>query len=241
MRGMRTYELRGKSIDDLISVERPVPKPGPRQALVRVRAVSLNYRDLLIVNGSYPRGPATAERLVPCSDAAGEVMELGPGTSRLKTGDRVLASFFQGWLDGPFVFEAAASSALGGSIDGVLSEYVVLDEAGLVKAPANLEDEAACTLPCAGVTAWVALHELDSIRAGQTLLAQGTGGVSVFALQLAKRAGATVVLTSSNDQKLARGRRLGADHTINYRSTPRWDLMARELTGGRGVDHILEV
>ncbi|HTV18811.1 MAG TPA: NAD(P)-dependent alcohol dehydrogenase [Polyangiaceae bacterium] len=238
---MRTYELRGKGMDGLNLVERPVPKPGPGQALVRVHAVSLNYRDLLVANGTYPRGPATEERLVPCSDAAGEVVELGSGASRLKKGDRVMASFFQGWLDGPFVFDVAASSALGGSIDGVLAEYVALDTAGLVKAPHNLGYEAASTLPCAGVTAWVALHELASIGPGQTLLALGTGGVSLFALQLAQRAGAGVLLTSSNDEKLARGKRLGADATINYRSTPEWDVMARELTRGRGVDQIIEV
>jgi NADPH:quinone reductase-like Zn-dependent oxidoreductase len=241
MRGMRTYELRGESIDGLARVERPVPQPGPHQALVRVHAVSLNYRDLLVANGTYPRGPSVKERLVPCSDGAGEVLELGSSVAGLKRGDRVLGAFFQGWRDGPFDFEAAASSALGGSIDGMLSEYVVLDEAGLVKMPENLGYEAASTLPCAGVTAWVALAELASIGSNDVLLALGTGGVSLFALQLAKRAGATVILTSSSDEKLARGKRLGADLTINYRSTPAWDVMARELTGGRGVDHILEV
>lgn len=238
---MRTYELRGSSLDALVPTERATPSPGPGQALVRVRAVSLNYRDLLVLRGTYPRGPATREVLVPCSDAVGEVVGLGPGEPRLKLGERVLASFFQGWLDGPFVFDVAAGSALGGSIDGVLSEYVALDARSLVRAPSNLDDVSAATLPCAGVTAWVALHELDRIGPGQTLLAQGTGGVSLFALQLAKRAGARVILTSSSDEKLARGARLGADHTINYRRTPGWDVMARELTGGRGVDHIIEV
>lgn len=238
---MRTYELRAASIDALTLVERPLPKPGPRQALVRVHAVSLNYRDLLVARGVYPRGPGVSERLVPCSDAAGEVVELGPGATRWKAGDRVVSAFFQGWLDGPFVFDVAASSALGGSIDGVLSEFVVLDEAGLVRMPAGLSYEAAATLPCAGVTAWVALAELASIGPNETLLAMGTGGVSLFALQLAKRAGATVILTSSSDEKLARGKRLGADFTVNYRSTPDWGAMARELTGGRGVDHLIEV
>jgi NADPH:quinone reductase-like Zn-dependent oxidoreductase len=152
-----------------------------------------------------------------------------------------MGAFFQKWLDGPFDLQAAVSSALGGSIDGMLSEYVVLDEAGLVEAPANLTDEEAATLPCAGVTAWVGLVEIATLGPKDTLLAMGTGGVSIFALQLAKRAGATVILTSSSDEKLARGKQLGADHTINYRTTPDWDVMARELTGGRGVDHILEV
>lgn len=234
---MKTYELRGQSIDTLTLVERPVPRPGPGEALVRVRAASLNYRDLLIADGTYPR----AERVVPLSDGAGEVVELGAGCERLQRGDRVLGAFFQRWLDGPFDFGAALSSALGGSIDGMLSEYVVLAEAGLVKAPQHLEYEAAATLPCAGVTAWVALHELASIAPNETLLALGTGGVSIFALQLAKRAGARVILTSSSDDKLAQGRRLGADYTINYRSNPRWDVMVRELTGGRGADHVIEV
>ncbi len=237
---MRTYELRGESIDSLSMVERPVPKPGPGQALVRVRAVSLNYRDLLIVDGSYPRGPSGGQ-LVPLSDGVGEVVELGPGTSRLRPKARVMGAFFQKWLDGPFDFNAAVTSALGGSIDGMLSEYVVLDEAGLVEAPSNLSDDEAATLPCAGVTAWVGLVELATIGPKDTLLAMGTGGVSIFALQLAKRAGAKVILTSSSDEKLARGKQLGADHTINYRTTPDWSVMARELTGGVGVDHILEV
>jgi NADPH:quinone reductase-like Zn-dependent oxidoreductase len=178
---------------------------------------------------------------VPCSDGAGEVVEIGADVSRWKRGDRVLGAFFQRWLDGPFDFDAAVSSALGGSIDGMLSEYVAVDEAGLVKMPENLDYTAAATLPCAGVTAWVALAELAAIRPGETLLAMGTGGVSTFALQLAKRAGATVISTSSSDEKLARSQRLGADFTINYRRAPAWDARARELTGGRGVDHILEV
>jgi len=237
---MRTYELHGESIDALTLVERPTPVPGPGQALVRVHAVSLNYRDLLIANGTYPRGGAQ-HRLIPASDGAGEVVQLGPGTRRWQPHDRVMGAFFQKWLTGPFDFEAAVSSALGGSVDGMLSEYVVLDEKGLVRIPSGFEYEAAATLPCAGLTAWVALHELAHIASGETLLALGTGGVSIFALQLAKRAGARVILTSGSDEKLARGKRLGADQTINYRSTPQWQVMARELTGGRGVDHILEV
>lgn len=234
---MKTYELRGQGIDTLTLVERPVPRPGPGEALVRMRAASLNYRDLLIADGTYPR----AERVVPLSDGVGEVVELGAGCQRLQRGDRVLGAFFQGWLDGPFDMDAAVFSALGGSIDGMLSEYVVLAEAGLVRAPHSLEDEAAATLPCAGVTAWVGLHELATIAPNETLLALGTGGVSTFALQLAKRAGARVILTSSSDEKLAQGRRLGADFTINYRNNPRWDVMVRELTGGRGADHVIEV
>jgi NADPH:quinone reductase-like Zn-dependent oxidoreductase len=237
---MQTFELRGTSIDSMTKVDRPIPKPGPGQALVRMRAASLNYRDLLVANGTYPRGP-TASGLVPLSDGAGDVVELGAGASRFKPKDRVMGAFFQKWLDGPFDFNAAVTSALGGSIDGVLSEYVVLDEAGLVKVPPGFSDEEAATLPCAGVTAWVGLVELATLKPEDTVLVMGTGGVSLFALQLAKRAGATVILTSSSEEKLARGERLGADHIINYRTNPEWDVQARELTGGRGVDHLLEV
>jgi NADPH:quinone reductase-like Zn-dependent oxidoreductase len=237
---MRTYELQGASIDTLALVERPMPKPGPGQALVRMRAASLNYRDLLIANGTYARGEARSH-LVPLSDGAGEVVELGAGATRLKRKDRVMGAFFQKWLDGPFDFAAAVSSALGGSIDGVLSEYVVLDEAALVKVPESLSYEEAATLPCAGVTAWVGLVVLGNLAVNESVLVMGTGGVSLFALQLAKRAGASVTVTSSNDAKLARARRLGADHVINYRTTPDWDVLARELSSGRGVDHILEV
>jgi NADPH:quinone reductase-like Zn-dependent oxidoreductase len=237
---MRAYELRGESIDTLCRVERPMPKPGPGQVLVRMHAASLNYRDLLIANGTYPRG-ATANQLIPLSDGAGEVIELGPGTKRLRPGARVMAAFFNRWIEGPFDFDAAVSSARGGSIDGVLAEYVVLDEAAAVQVPASLSYEEAATLPCAGVTAWVALRELGPVRSGDTLLAMGTGGVSLFVLQIARQAGARVILTSSSDDKLQRGRALGADATINYRSVPRWDAAARELSGGRGVDHLVEV
>jgi NADPH:quinone reductase-like Zn-dependent oxidoreductase len=237
---MRTYELRGQSIDTLARTDRPRPEPGPRQVLVRMRAASLNYRDLLIANGTYPRGPSGAT-LIPLSDGAGEVIESGAAAQRFKPRERVMGAFFQKWIDGPFDFDAAVSSALGGSIDGMLSEYVVLDEAGLVKVPAALSDQEAATLPCAGVSAWVSLVELGQVQPEDTVLLLGTGGVSIFALQLAKRAGATVIITSSSDEKLARAQRLGADHVINYRTTPEWDVHARELTGGRGVDHVLEV
>jgi NADPH:quinone reductase-like Zn-dependent oxidoreductase len=237
---MRAYELPGESIDTLREVERPVPSPGPGQVLVRIRAASLNYRDLLIANGTYPRGP-TKDRLIPLSDGAGEVVELGAGVTRLKVDDRVMGAFFEKWLDGPFDFNVAISSARGGSIDGVLAEYALFDEAAAVPIPEGYSFEQASTLPCAGVTAWVALMEQGPVQGEQVLLAMGTGGVSIFALQLAKLAGATVILTSSHDEKLARGKALGADQAINYRSVPRWDAAARELTGGRGVDHLVEV
>jgi NADPH:quinone reductase-like Zn-dependent oxidoreductase len=235
---MRAYELNGTSIEALRLVERPVPRPGPGQLLVRVRAASLNYRDLLIADGTYPRGPAT---LVPGSDGAGEVVEVGPGTRRFAPKDSVMGAFFEKWIDGPFDLQAALASARGGSIDGVLAEYCLFDEAAAVKLPDGLSFEAAATLPCAGVTAWVSLMELGRVSQGQTVLTMGTGGVSTFALQLAKHAGASVIATSSSDAKLQRARALGADHGINYRDTPDWPAAARALTGGQGVDHIIEV
>jgi NADPH:quinone reductase-like Zn-dependent oxidoreductase len=207
---------------------------------VRIRATSLNYRDLLVASGTYARGGPPRRPLVPLSDGAGEVVEVGPGVTRLRPGDRVAGAFFQRWVDGPFDAEKGAS-ALGGAVDGVLAEEVVLEADGAVKFPEHLTFEEAATLPCAGVTAWVGLFVLGRLKAGETVLAMGTGGVSVFALQLAKAAGARVILTSSHDEKLARGRALGADATVNYRTTPEWDAAARALTGGRGVDHVLEV
>jgi NADPH:quinone reductase-like Zn-dependent oxidoreductase len=236
---MRTYEIRGKSLETLTLVERAVPRPGPGQVLVRIHAVSLNYRDLLIATGRYGRGELHYP-LVPLSDGAGEVVDVGPGVTRLKPKDRVTSAFFQKWTDGPFDAEKA-NSALGGAIDGVLSEYVVLEEAGALKFPSFLSHAEAATLPCAGVTAWVALAELGKLEPGQVVLAMGTGGVSIIALQLAKAFGASVVLTSSSEAKLARGKELGADHTINYRTRKDWDAAARELTHGRGVDALLEV
>ena len=236
---MRAYELRGNGVETLTLVERPRPRPGPGQVLVRIRATSLNYRDLLVASGSYSRGGAQRP-LVPLSDGAGEVIALGPGVTRLRPGDRVAGNFFQRWIDGP-PDDATRASALGGSIDGVLAEEVVLEADAAVRFPEHLGFEEAATLPCAGVTAWIGLFENGRLQPGETVLAMGTGGVSIFALQLAKAAGARVILTSSDDAKLARGKALGADETINYRTTPAWDAAARALTGGRGVDHLLEV
>jgi NADPH:quinone reductase-like Zn-dependent oxidoreductase len=236
---MRVYELRGESLDTLVAVERPIPRPGPGQVRVRIRATSLNYRDLLIASGRYGREGAKLP-LVPLSDGAGEVVEVGPGVTRLSPGDRVAGAFFQAWADGPFDSDKAAS-ALGGVLDGLLAEHVLLEEAGAVKLPDLLTFEEAAALPCAGVTAWVALMVFGALEPGETVLAMGTGGVSMFAFQLAKSAGARVILTSSHDEKLVRGKAMGADDVINYRKVPDWDLAARELTNGRGVDHIVEV
>jgi NADPH:quinone reductase-like Zn-dependent oxidoreductase len=234
---MRAYQLRGTGIDALTRVDVPTPRPGPRQVLVEVAACSLNYRDLAIVLGSY-RMPVKPN-LVPLSDGAGAVVEVGDGVTRVKTGDRVAGCFFQRWVAGPMASDTHLS-ALGGSIDGMLADYAVLEESGVVKLPDRLSLEQGATLPCAAVTAWHALAEHGRIVAGQSVLAQGTGGVSVFALQLARLMGAQVVVTSSSDHKLVRAIELGAAHGINYRSVPEWDKAVVEWSGG-GVDHVVEV
>ncbi len=234
---MRAYQLQGTGIDALTKVDVPVPRPGPRQVLVKVAACSLNYRDLAIALGSY-RMPVKPG-LVPLSDGAGAVVEVGDGVTRLKAGDSVAGCFFQRWIAGPMAGDTHLS-ALGGGIDGMLADYAVLEESGVVKLPAHLSFEQGATLPCAAVTAWHALAEHARIVAGQSVLVQGTGGVSVFALQFARLMGAQVVVTSSSDRKLARAIELGAAHGINYRSVPEWDKAVVEWTGG-GVDHVVEV
>jgi NADPH:quinone reductase-like Zn-dependent oxidoreductase len=235
---MKLYEIREtKGVDSLNIVERPEPKPGPGEVLIRVRAVSLNYRDLLIVHGRYGRGMNLP--LIPASDGAGEVVEIGPGVTRVKRGDRVAGIFMQGWLGGE-VSPYVARTALGGSVDGMLAEYVVLHQDGVVLLPAHLSYEEAAALPCAGVTAWNALTTWK-LSPGITVLVQGTGGVSIFALQFAILAGARVIVTSSSDEKLAKAAKMGARDLINYRTTVDWDKKALELTGGIGVDHVIEV
>ncbi|NOK32237.1 NAD(P)-dependent alcohol dehydrogenase [Corallococcus exercitus] len=235
---MQAYELQhttGSSSWSL--VEKPQPQPGPGQALVRIHAVSLNYRDLIITRGTYP---GLKLPLIPCSDGAGQVVAVGPGVTRVKPGDRVAPTFFQVWTDGERTPERVAH-ALGGSIPGVLSEYVCLDAEGLALLPDWLSYEEGATLPCAAVTAWNALVPQGGLKAGQTVLAQGTGGVSIFALQFARLLGARVIITSSQDDKLQRAKQLGADGLINYRQTPDWEQAVLSLTGGQGVDHVLEV
>jgi len=238
---MRAYQLPkgGAGIDALAVVDRPMPKPQHRQVLVKVAACSLNFRDLGIVRGTY-RMPVK-ENLVPLSDGAGEVVEVGPGVTRVKTGDKVAGAFFQRWPGGEMNPYETAVSALGGPIDGMLAEYVLLEEEGAVKIPAQLSLEEGATLPCAGVTAWSAIVHHARLIAGNTVLLQGTGGVSVFGLQLGHAMGITTLITSSSDAKLERAKALGADCCINYKTTPEWDQAAREFTGGRGVDHVLEV
>lgn len=236
---MRTIELCGSfGLDNLKLVERREPTPGPRQVLVRMRAASLNYRDLLVVKGIY--NPKLKLPMVPLSDGVGEVVALGEGVTRVKTGDRVAGIFMQEWLAGG-LYEPMARSALGGGIDGILSECVLFDENGLVQVPAHLTDEEAATLPCAAVTAWNALVASGGIKAGDSVLVQGTGGVSLFALQFARMHGARAILTSSSDEKLERARNLGAADLINYKTTPDWEEKVRALTGKTGVDHVVEV
>jgi len=237
---MRAYQIPkgGAGIDALVQVERPDPKPAYRQVVVKVKACSLNFRDLGIVRGTY-RMPVR-ENLIPLSDGAGEVIEVGPGVTRVKVGDRVAGCFFQRWAGGEAPPDVHAS-ALGGGIDGMLAEYAVLEEDGVVKIPAHLSLEEGATLPCAAVTVWNAMMEHAKLVAGQTVLLQGTGGVSIFGLQLARMMGIQVIITSSSDDKLVRAKALGASHGINYKTTPDWEKAALGLTGGRGVDHVVEV
>ena len=236
---MRAIEIQNKfGLESLTPVERPNPTAGPFQALVKLRAASLNYRDLLTVEGKY--NPKLPLPLIPLSDGVGEVVAIGDGVSRVKVGDRVAANFSQKWLGGEPA-RAKLGASLGGPLDGMLSELRALHEDGLVHVPAHLTDEEAATLPCAAVTAWNSLINLGGLKAGETVLVQGTGGVSLFALQFAKLAGARVIITSSSDHKLERAKGLGADFGINYSTTPDWDKRAKEITGGLGVDHIIEV
>ena len=214
------------------------PKPGPGQILVRMRAFSLNYRDLMVATGRYGGKPAIGR--VPLSDGAGEVVEAGPGASRFKPGDRVASCFFPNWLAGEIRPEYRGG-ALGGDVDGVLTEYRVADEAGFVALPAELTFAEGACLPCAAVTAWNALFCQNPVQPGQTVLILGTGGVSIFALQFAHAAGARVIGTSSSDAKLAHAKQLGLAAGVNYRTYPDWEKQVLALTDGRGVDHVVEV
>ena len=237
---MKLYRFpRADGIDTLALHEASRPVPGRGQILVRMRAASLNYRDLNVAAGRAARG-SVPENLVPLSDGAGEVVETGPDVARVKVGDRVAGMFMQTWLGGE-IEPAHIDSSRGGAIDGVLAEHVLFDQDGVVPVPAHLSFEEAATLPCAGVTAWNALYAGRPLRTGETVLVLGTGGVSIFALQFARAAGARVIATSSSDDKLARAKVLGAHDGINYRNHPEWHERVLALTGGRGVDHVVEV
>jgi NADPH:quinone reductase-like Zn-dependent oxidoreductase len=235
---MKAYELHPEEgLAALKLVERPTPGPlGPTAVRVRLRAASLNYRDLVMLKQAKRRKAPG----IPLSDGAGEVVAVGDHVSRVKPGDKVCGAFFPGWLSGAFKDEHHGN-ALGGSADGALAQEMVLDEKSWVKIPQGWSFEQAATLPCAGVTAWNALYESAAIQAGDTVLVQGTGGVSIFALQLAKKAGATVVATSSSAEKRARLEQMGASVTIDYKENPKWGDAARAATGGRGVDIAVEV
>ena len=237
---MRAYHLpKAGAIEDLTLTALETPRPARRQVLVRMRAASLNYRDLLVATGRYGKAEVRPG-LVPLSDGAGEVAAVGPDVTRVKDGDRVAGIFMQGWIAGP-PDESYRATALGGSIDGVLAEYVLFEEEGLVHLPEHLSFEEGACLPCAGVTAWNALTALRPVGPEQTVLLLGTGGVSIFALQLAHAAGARVIVTSSSDEKLARAKELGAAEGVNYRTHPDWEKEVWALTGKRGVDHVVEV
>ncbi len=236
---MKAFELQGGfGIDSLHVTERPEPRPGPRQVLLKMRAWSLNYRDLLVVKGQY--NPKLRLPLVPLSDGVGAVAAVGDGVTRVQPGDRVAGLFMQGWLDGGLTEAKARPSLGGGGMDGLLAEYAVLPEDGVVAVPEHLSDEEAATLPCAAVTAWHALVAEGGVKAGDTVLVQGTGGVSLFALQFARLHGARVLATSGSDEKLQRVLEWGASDGINYKTTPEWGERVRELTGA-GVDHVVEV
>jgi NADPH:quinone reductase-like Zn-dependent oxidoreductase len=236
---VKAVELQNTfGIESLHVVERPEPRPGPGQVVLQMRAWSLNYRDLMLVKGQY--NPKLRMPCTPLSDGVGTVAAVGDGVTRVKTGDRVAGIFMQQWLCGEPT-EAKGRSALGGGGTGMLAEQVVLDAEGVVHVPAHLTDEEAATLPCAAVTAWHALMTEGNLHPGGSVLTQGTGGVSLFALQFARLAGARVLITSSSDAKLARAREMGAGDGINYKTTPDWEEKVRELTGGAGVDHVVEL
>jgi len=236
---MKVYQIqRFGHPDGLEMIDQPDPQPGPGQVLVRIRAASLNYRDLTIMRGQYDRNPQVGR--IPLSDGAGEVAAVGAGVSRFKPGDAVAGSFFQEWVSGRFQSKYHRT-ALGGPIDGVLAESVVFREDGLVRLPPGYSFNEGATLPCAAVTAWQSIMVRGKVQPGDTVLLLGTGGVSMFGLQIAKAAGARVIITSSSDEKLERARTVGADNVINYRRTPEWGKAVGELTDGVGVDHVVEV
>ena len=226
---MKVYEIQTEGEDRLRPSERPDPRPGPRQVLIRVKAASLNYRDQIIARGAYRTGPMVRP-VIPLSDGAGEVVEVGPGVTRVKAGDRVAGTFFQVWIDGR---PPKGFASLGNPLDGMLAPYIVLHEDGVVVIPDSMSFEEASCLPCAALTAWNALWGAGKpLKAGQSVLVQGTGGVSIFALQFAKAAGARVIATTSSEAKMQRLKALGADEVINYKAKPDWEKEVQRVTGG---------
>ncbi len=234
---MRVAQITSFGIDSLELVDRPAPQPGPGEVLIKIHAVSLNYRDLMMVKGLY--NPKLKLPRIPCSDGAGEVAAVGEGVKTWKQGDRVCGTFFQNWLDGPPT-PVKVKGALGGDIDGTLAEYVLLKETGIVRIPEHLSFEEAATLPCAALTGWRAI-ETANIQPNSTVLIQGTGGVSIFALQFAKLRGARVLGISSSDAKLQRACSLGLDKGLDYGETSEWDRWVMEQTNGEGADLVVEV
>jgi NADPH:quinone reductase-like Zn-dependent oxidoreductase len=239
---MYAYPITQFGVDNLKQVQLPMLQVASGMVLIKVHAVSLNYRDLMMVKGFY--NPKMALPRIPCSDGAGEVAAIGDGVNRVRVGDRVCGIFMQRWLDGPLTAEKS-KAALGGDVDGMLAEYVLLDQDGVVPFPEHLSYEEAATLPCAGVTAWNALHRAgepaNPALPGETIVIQGTGGVSIFALQFAKLLGARAIGTSSSDEKLTRAYGLGLDSGCNYKERPDWSGWASDMTGGQGADRIIEV
>ena len=238
MRALSVAEPWG--LDEIQVVEAPDPTPGHGEVLVRMRAVSLNYRDLLMVQGMYARGAATGGPITPFSDGCGVVEAVGPGVTRFAPGDRVATLFFQRWISGPPDLDKLSSS-LGSPIPGAGRELGVFSQEGLSKVPDFLTDQQVATLPCAALTAWRALFEDAHLRPGDTVVLQGTGGVSIFGLQFAHAAGMATLITSSSDEKLARAKAMGADHLANYRAEPEWSKAVRSATAGVGADLIIEV
>lgn len=236
---MKAYELTAFGFDSIKLVDYPDPQPGHGEVLLKMKAWSLNYRDLMVAKGHY--NPKLKMPAVPLSDGVGEVVKAGEGVSRVAVGDRVAAAFMPKWIAGEITEPMARSALGGGGRDGMLAEYVAISEQAVVHVPEHLSDEQGATLPCAAVTAWHALLGEGRLKAGDSVLLLGTGGVSIFALQFAKANGARVIITSSSDKKLAKAKEMGANESINYKSTPAWEKTVLELTDGRGVDYVVEV
>lgn len=235
----RAYEVHEFGISNLRLVSESVPSPGPDEVIVRLRAAALNYRDVMVIEGSY--NPKMRLPAIPFSDAAGEIVEIGSDSAKWQIGDRVCTTVIPGWVDGEPAAEKVKTAIGAGRSEGVLREFAIFHQDSLVAAPAHLSFVEAATLPCAALTAWHALMVSGDLKPDDIVLTLGTGGVSIFALQFARMLGAKVITTSSSDEKLERARTLGADHLINYRSREDWENKVLEITGGRGVDHVVEV